>query len=130
MISGYRVDSLRVGQRNVVAVKLSGSAHTGRILALLDELKGREPAFVLVDESELNVGLITSADIQRIANRWAGAKCGAVIAVVAPNPVVYGLNRMFQLVSGADGRLSVFWNREAAIAWLYSSLFTPGDVVA
>jgi len=43
---------------------------------------------------------------------------GAAIAVVAPNKVVYGMNRMFQLVSNADTRLAVFWTRQAAVAWV------------
>jgi hypothetical protein len=120
MIAGYLADSLRVGQRNVVAVNLSGPASAARILVLLDELEGRELEFVLIDQTELSVTLITPADIQLIVDRWADAKKlrSAVIAVVAPNPVVYGLDRMFQLVSGADDRLSVFWNRSTAMAWL------------
>jgi hypothetical protein len=87
---------------------------------LLDTLEHAEPAFVLIDESELKVSLIGPGDIQRIAQRWSGAAKlrRAAIAVVAPNPVVYGLNRMFQLVSNADTRLAVFWDRTAALAWL------------
>lgn len=120
MIAGYRADSLRVGQRNVAAVNLSGPANAARILLLLDELEGRAPEFVLIDQTDLTVSLITPADIRLIANRWAGAKKlrSAVIAVVAPTPVVYGLDRMFQLVSGTDERLSVFWDRGTAMAWL------------
>jgi len=78
---------------------------------------------VLIDESELKVGLFAPTDIQRIAQAWSSAERlrRAPIAVLAPNPVVYGLNRMFQLVSDADTRLSVFWNRAAAFDWLDDS---------
>lgn len=117
---GCRVDALRIGPRDGVAVTLSGALRAATILALLDSLEAAEPAFVLIDESELKVGLIGPGDIQRIAHRWSVAKHlrDATIAVVAPNPVVYGLNRMFQLVSNADTRLAVFWNRGAAVEWV------------
>jgi hypothetical protein len=101
-------------------VTLSGALRAATILALLDSLEIAEPTFVLIDESELKVGLIAPGDIQRIAHQWSIAKKlrDAAIAVVAPNPVVYGLNRMFQLVSNADTRLAVFWDRPAAVEWI------------
>ena len=119
-IQRYVIASLRIGDRDVLTVPLSGTVRTGSITALLEELEVRGPAAVLIDLTDLDVGLISPADIARIARRWADAdrlRC-ASIAVIAPNPVVYGLNRMFQLVSNADGRLSVFWNRADAIDWL------------
>jgi len=117
---GCRVDALRIGQRDGVAVTLSGALRAATILALLNSLETAEPAFVLIDESELKVGLIGPGDIQRIAHQWSVAKHlrDAAIAVVAPSPVVYGLNRMFQLVSNADTRLAVFWDRAAALGWI------------
>lgn len=123
---GCRVDTLRIGRRDGVAVTLSGAMRATTIIALLNSLEVAEPAFVLIDESELKVGLIGPGDIQRIAHQWSIAKHlrDATIAVVAPNPVVYGLNRMFQLVSNADTRLAVFWNRPAAVAWV-SALDCP-----
>ena len=117
---GCRVDALRIGRRDGIAVTLSGALRATTILALLDSLEIAEPTFVLIDESELKVGLIAPGDIQRIAHQWSIAKKlrDAAIAVVAPNPVVYGLNRMFQLVSNADTRLAVFWDRPAAVDWI------------
>jgi len=112
--------SVRIGERDVVMVPISGRVQADRILSLLEELDARGPAAVLVDLTDLDVGLISPADIARMAHRWKGAgrlRCAA-IAVIAPNPVVYGLNRMFQLLSDSDGRLSVFWNRADAIGWL------------
>lgn len=125
---GCRVDALRIGRRDGIAVTLSGALRAATILALLDSLEIARPAFVLIDESELKVGLIGPGDIQRIAHQWSIAKNlrDAAIAVVAPNPVVYGLNRMFQLVSNADTRLAVFWVRPAAVEWL-SALDRPAD---
>jgi hypothetical protein len=115
--------SLRIGDRDVLTVPLSGTVQAGNIIALLEELEARGPAAVLVDLTDLDVHLISPADIARMARRWASAdrlRC-AKIAVIASNPVVYGMNRMFQLVSNADGRLSVFWNRADAIDWLDES---------
>lgn len=125
---GCRVDALRIGGRDGIAVTLSGAMRAATILALLDSLEIAQPAFVLVDESELKVGLIGPGDIQRIAHQWSIAKKlrDAAIAVVAPNPVVYGLNRMFQLVSDADTRLAVFWDRAAAVNWV-GLLDRPAD---
>ena len=115
-----RVDALHIGRRVGIAVTLTGALRAATILALLDSLEAAEPAFVLIDESELKVGLIGPDDIRRIAHQWSIAKNlrDAAIAVVAPNPVVYGLNRMFQLVSNADTRLAVFWDRTAAVDWV------------
>ena len=123
---GCRVDALRIGRRAGIAVTLSGALRAATILALLDSLDSAGPAFVLIDESELKVGLIGPGDIHRIAHRWSVAEHlrDAAIAVVAPNPVVYGMNRMFQLVSNADTRLAVFWNRGAALGWV-STLDSP-----
>jgi hypothetical protein len=117
---GCRVDALRVGGRDGVAVTLSGALRAATILLLLDSLEVAGPAFVLIDESDFKVGLIGPGDIQRIAHQWSTGKNlrDAAIAVVAPNPVVYGLNRMFQLLSNADTRLAVFWNRPAAVDWV------------
>ena len=125
---GCSVDALHIGRRAGIAVTLSGALRAATILALLDSLEIAEPAFVLIDESELKVGLIGTGDIQRIAHQWSMAKKlrDAAIAVVAPNPVVYGLNRMFQLVSNTDTRLAVFWDRPAAIEWV-SALECPAD---
>jgi hypothetical protein len=117
---GCRVDALDVRGLPGLAVTLSGALRAASILTLLDTLEREAPAFVLIDESELKVGLIGPGDINRIAHRWSGAEKlrRAAIAVVAPNKVVYGMNRMFQLVSDADTRLAVFWDRPAALAWV------------
>lgn len=116
----FRVGPLRAGPGDRVAVTLSGPVEAPIILALLDNLERRAPTAVLIDESELKVRLIGPADMKRIADRWSGARTlrRAAIAVVAPNAAVYGLNRMFQLMTGADTRLAVFRDHAAAYAWL------------
>ena len=38
--------------------------------------------------------------------------------MVAPNPVVYGLNRMAIVFADDEDRIRVFRNREAATSWL------------
>lgn len=116
----YRIESQWFGPREAVIVTLSGSADAASILALLSDLDGRRPAFVLLDETALKVGLIGPADIQRIAQRWGVAEHlrTAVIGIVAPNPVIYGLNRMFQLIAETGSEMRVFTSRPDAMVWL------------
>jgi predicted ATPase len=75
---------------------------------------------VLVDETELEAGFIGPSDIIKIADAWRRAKNlrASCIAVVAPNVVVFGLNRMFQLVANEEERIMVFRKREDAADWL------------
>lgn len=125
---GYRIDRLGIGEREILAVTLSGTIAAKSLVLILDELERLQPPSVLIDESAFKASLITPADIEQIARRWATAEHlrTAFIAVIAPNPVVYGLNRMFQLVADSNLRLGVFWNRTAALEWLGRS----SDVVA
>ena len=42
----------------------------------------------------------------------------ARLALFTPNLAMYGLNRMFAGLANAEGWVSVFHGREAALAWL------------
>ncbi len=109
-------------------VTLSGRATYATIVALLEDLDTRAAAHaglrILVDEAELQAGWINPLDVRRIAERWGSATAlrTAWIAVFAPRPVIYGLNRMFQGLAAADAesRMHVFGDRAEAEAWLRS----------
>ena len=120
----YHIDLEGSKADGVVFVKLSGRAHTETIVKLLDELNALaeldSSLRVLIDETDLGAGFVGPSDIGRIAQAWrkAGALRSIRIAAFASNPVIYGLNRMFQgLAEGAE-RVSVFNDRARAKAWL------------
>ena len=119
-MTGYRIDPPSGESEDIVMVTLSGAATFEMIAGLLRELEARRPSRVLVDERGLRPGLIGPAQIGRIVAEWrkATALRAARVAVLAPNPVIYGLNRMFQAFADVEGRVSVFSTREAALAWL------------
>jgi hypothetical protein len=109
-------------------VTLTGRLDFGTISALLDELDGLAVAAlpdlltILIDETDAGPGLLSAGHVRNWINRWRAAtalKQGR-IAVIAPDLVMYGLNRMAQGIAGAEseGHLTVFRNREDALAWL------------
>jgi hypothetical protein len=123
-MSIYSIDLEDSNDDRIVLVKLSGRAQAETIVKLLDELNAlaeRDPsARVLIDETDLGAGLVGPRDIGRIAQAWqkAAALRSIRIAAFATNPVIFGLNRMFQgLATGAE-RVSVFNDRARARAWL------------
>ena len=77
---------------------------------------------VLIDETGLGAGFVGPADIGRVISAWrrATALRSTRIAVFVSNLAIYGLNRMFQGLTGrgAEGRVSIFTDRAAATAWL------------
>ena len=75
---------------------------------------------MLIDETDLGAGLVGPSDISRIAQAWGSAAAlrSARIAAFATNPVIYGLNRMFQGLADGAERVSVFNDRVRARAWL------------
>jgi hypothetical protein len=126
-MSLYRIDPESSNEDGLVFVKLSGRAQADAIVKLLKELNAlaeRDPALrVLIDETDLGAGFVGPSDIGRIADAWrkATALRTVRIAAFASNPVIYGLNRMFQgLADGAD-HVTVFNDRARARAWLLES---------
>ena len=112
----------------LIMVTLTGRLDFDTISALLDELDGLAVAAfpdlltVLIDETDARPGLLSAGHVRNWISRWRGAtalKQGR-IAVIAPDLVMYGLNRMAQGIAGADseGHLTVFRSREEALTWL------------
>src|SRR5438874_551621 len=100
---------------SIIPVVLRGRARRSR--ARRRPLAERDPVVrVLIDETELGAGYVGPRDIGRIADAWqkAAALHSIRIAAFASNPVIYGLNRMFQgLAKGAE-RVSVFHDNASA----------------
>jgi hypothetical protein len=123
-MSIYRIDRENSIDDRIVLVKLSGRAQADNIVKLLEELNAlaeRDPAVrVLIGETDLGAGFVGPSEIGKIARAWrdAAALRTIRIAAFASNPVIYGLNRMFQgLAEGAE-QVTVFNDRARARAWL------------
>jgi hypothetical protein len=123
-MSSYRIDPADSNADGLILVTLSGRAQADTIVKLLIELNALaqgDPALrVLIDETDLGAGFVGPTDIGRIARAWknAAALRKSRIAAFATNPVIYGLNRMFQGLADGAERVSVFNDRTRARAWL------------
>ena len=112
----------------IVVVKLSGHADPPSIHALITDLlamaHGHETLRILVDESELQPGLVGFNDIAEMVRDWrtAPALRSSRIAIIAANPFVRGLNQMFRLAANLERKdsLNAFTKRADAVAWLLS----------
>ena|ERR1700682_5480410 len=110
----------------VIQVKIVGRPEPVAIVKMLDELNaivGQDPSLgILIDETELQASFVGPGDMGRFADAWrrGTALPASRIAVFVSSPAMYGLNRMFQGLIGhrGEGRMSVFTDRERAIAWL------------
>lgn len=114
------------GGREIAVVELTGPADRTSMLALVAELdlyakRRRGAPRVLLDETSLEPALITPSEIRVIVRAWEDSVAlrETKIAVLAPNPVLYGLNRMVQAYSDRTEKLiGVFSDRANAVAWL------------
>jgi hypothetical protein len=91
------------------------------MLKELDALVAQDPTLrVLIDETELRPTLFTPGDIGRFADVWghAAALRSTRLAIFVTNPAMYGLNRMFQSMADAHGRMEAFRDLSSALAWL------------
>ncbi len=119
-MSVYVIDPEEWRKDGIVLVRLSGRAQADNIVEL-NALAERDPALrVLIDETDLGAGFVGPSDIGRIAHAWreAAALRSIRIAAFATNPVIYGLNRMFQGLADGAERVSVFNDCARARAWL------------
>jgi hypothetical protein len=72
------------------------------------------PARVLIDLQKTNFGL-SYADVESFARL---KRACAQLAVYAPRPLVFGLSRMYQMLSTSGGAFAVFSDRDKALEWL------------
>ena len=86
----------------------------------------RKLKYFLYDMTEVTDLQISAETITRMVevNRMtADHSCGALGAIVAPNPLAYGMSRMWQSSAGGIGwKVQVFHTRAEAIAWLRTEL--------
>lgn len=125
-MADYQIVTEEHGGRALRVVKFAGQAETttiSRLMADIAALAASEaPLLVLLDESDLRAGLVLHQDLRGIIENWRAtiARRSVRIGVYAPNPLIYGLNRMAEWIASrdAEGRLAVFSGRDDAIAWL------------
>jgi hypothetical protein len=119
----YRIENERIDGAEVIVVTLTGTADRDTIVGMLRELEERAPRLIFIDESAFRPDLLAGIHIQQFAEQWRSATAlhAARLAVHAPKPVMYGLNRMFQAWAHADDRMAVFRDRTEALAWLLST---------
>jgi hypothetical protein len=116
----------------IVVVKLSGHADPPGIHGLITELQtlanGHERGAlrILVDESDLQPGLVGFNEIAEMVHDWrtAPALRASRIAIIAANPFIRGLNQMFRLAANLERKdsLNAFTKRADAVAWLLSEV--------
>jgi hypothetical protein len=120
----YTIRTERLGRLDVHVIELAGEARYKDLIQLLgrlDALAESNPRMaVLLDETDLRPGLFGPSEIRRIAQAWRESRHfrNARIAVFAPNPVVFGLNRMVAAFSGREMQLRVFSDKASATSWL------------
>ena len=105
----------------ILHTRAFGTITDAEMVDLLDRLS-HEPSFVtgwptISDCSAVTAVLISSSLIESFAK--SARTRHNLAAIIAPNPVVFGLSRMYQIFSDpADKRIHVFSNAREAKAWL------------
>jgi len=105
----------------ILHIHAFGTITDAEMVDLLDRLS-HEPSFVtgwpvLSDCSAVTAVLISSSLIESFAKSARTRQ--NLAAIIAPNPVVFGLSRMYQIFSDpADKRIRVFSNAHEARVWL------------
>jgi hypothetical protein len=97
----------------------------------LDEARARKLRYGLTDFSQTTDMAVTPADIRRLVemNRKAASFTpGALVAIVAPDPLPYAMARLWHTLADDLGWNScVFHTRADAIAWLRKQLLAQDD---
>ncbi len=112
--------------QTIVVARLIGQADTGTVSELGAALAARAaqgvPLRILLDEGELRAGLVLPQDIRGIVEKWRStiARPNVRLAAYAPNPIIFGLNRLGLSIAARDtgDRVAVFSRREEALDWL------------
>lgn len=112
-------------EAGLVVAKLEGVVTVEELVALQEELRANRsfvPTFkVLTDASAVSEVRLDSAKIRRVADN-SPFTTGARRALVATPGVVYGLARMFEMMTAKTGvPTQVFLDRNEAFAWLSKS---------
>lgn len=115
----------------LIQVRISGAPRQEAIVDMLDQLNTlaeQDPSLsVLIDETDLDPGFVGPGDIEQFVRAWLGMSAlrSTRLAVFVANDAMFGLNRMFEGMTEAQGGMSVFSDRPSAERWLRG---TPQDV--
>ena len=109
-----------------VLVTLRGRPRVGIVRSMfhdLEQLMTDAELLVLIDESEMLARLLQPWELRKmidVMKNSEGLRRRSRIAIYAPSPVVYGMNRMAQAFAGqaSEGRLEVFRTADDAETWL------------
>jgi hypothetical protein len=110
----------------IVVVKVSGPADAASVRALITELDAlaqkRGTLRILVDQTDMQPGLLGFSDIAEMVSDWrkAPALRSSRFAFIATNPLIRGLNQLFRLSAKLEHKdsMSAFSERADAVAWL------------
>lgn len=130
-MSTYEIGSVLEDGIEITVVRLSGHAERANLHALLIELQGRARQHgalrLLVDETDMKAGVMGFNDIHDLVDGWrtGTALRSSLIAVVAANPIVRGLNQAFRVLANLErkGSMNAFSRRADAVAWLVRTPF-------
>jgi hypothetical protein len=104
-------------ETKITTVALIGEIYASDLQLVRDAIAkhSRRGRGFLIDTAEAKLR-VSGADIRRLA--FGDGTFPWRIAVYAPNPLSFGMARMFELLSADRRDIAVFWSREKAIAWL------------
>ncbi len=97
----------------------------------LDEKRARKIRYGLIDFSGTTEMTATPADIRRLVEldrKMAEFTPGALVAIVAPDPLPYAMARLWHTLADDLGwNANIFHTRADAIAWLRKHLLALDD---
>jgi len=119
---GYRL----VERDGYVHVALRGRPRLKMVLSMFGELEklttNDAELLVLIDESEMKAALLSPGELRAMIDglKASPGLSRSRIAIYAPSPLVYGLNRMAQAFAGErwEHRLKAFRSEDEAERWL------------
>lgn len=110
-------------------VKLIGKSSVEESAAYLDYLiahtQWKPGSLVLSDETNIEIGHLTTNDLKKIATVCKERRTSigtARFAAVVPKDLLFGMNRMFQVYvePNWDATIFAFRSRDEALKWLFS----------
>lgn len=111
-----------------VGVLTAGDVITSAIREGENPARSRQVQYGLIDLTQVTDMKVTGEQVRQVveANRKTSSYTppGQVrIATIAPNPLTYGMSRMWQMLADdLNWKIQIFRSRPAAIAWLIKEL--------
>jgi hypothetical protein len=110
----------------LIRIFLQGTVRDADFIQLSKQVRS-EPAFsagwpVLYDASAATESLLTAELVRSLA--FAARHDKNRTAFIAPTPAIFGLARMYQILSDGGSRIAVFTAAKPAAAWLRTASAT------